>query len=77
MLRRSQAELEFVPPMLLQRVDRLPSGPWEYEVKFDGFRMQAAKCSGRVRRLPRNDADHTRRFPQVASAAEKLKRVDL
>ncbi len=48
--------------MLLQRVDRLPSGPWHYEVKWDGFRMQVIKCSGQVRLLSRNGSDYTRRF---------------
>ncbi len=34
--------------MLLQRVDRLLSGPWQYEVKWDGFRMQVFRHSGRI-----------------------------
>ncbi len=34
--------LQFVPPMLLGRVPQLPEGPeWQYEVKWDGYQMQA------------------------------------
>jgi hypothetical protein len=46
-MRKPQIKPEFVPPMLLQLVDRLPTGTWGYEVKWDSFRMQAIKCSGR------------------------------
>jgi len=42
-MRKAHIKPEFVPPMLLQRVDRLPAGAWQYEVKWDGFRMQAIK----------------------------------
>ena len=39
--------LQFVPPMLLRRVPQLPEGPeWQYEVKWDGYRMQAIDRGG-------------------------------
>ncbi len=35
---------QFVPPMLLRRVQQLPESPeWQYEVKWDGYRMLALK----------------------------------
>jgi len=60
--------------MLLRRVQELPAGPgWLYEVKWDGYRMQAIKEGGNVRLLSRNGADFTRRFQQVANAVAGLK----
>ena len=64
--------LEFVEPMLLRRVRELPRGPeWVYQLKFNGFRMQASKCGGSVRLLSRNAADMSRPFKAIAVA--KLK----
>ncbi len=66
--------LQFVPPMLLRRVPQLPEGPdWQYEVKWDGYRMQAIKCDHSVRLISRNVADYARRFPEVAEAVGRLK----
>ena len=60
--------------MLLHRVSKLPEGPgWCYEVKFDGYRMQALKHGTTVRLLSRNGADYTRRFGDVAEAISRLK----
>ncbi len=45
----------FVPPMLLRRVTALPEGPnWTYEVKWDGYRMQAIRLA--VWSMPRKSA---------------------
>lgn len=60
--------------MLLRRVPQLPEGPeWQYEVKWDGYRMQAIKQSQTVQLVTRSGADFTRRFPQVAEAVARLK----
>ncbi len=65
---------QFVPPMLLRRVRQLPEGPeWQYEVKWDGYRMQALKNDRAVRLISRNGADYTRRFPQVSEAVADLR----
>ncbi len=65
---------EFVLPMLAKRVPALPEGPqWSYELKFDGYRMEALKDGSAVRLLSRNGADYTARFRQVAEAVAKLK----
>jgi len=43
------ASPSFVPPMLATRVQKLPTEPgWEYEVKWDGYRIVAVKSGGRV-----------------------------
>lgn len=60
--------------MLLRRVSRLPEGPeWQYEVKWDGYRMQAMKQGATVRLISRNGADYSRRFPEVAQAVARLR----
>ena len=60
--------------MLLQRVQQLPEGhAWQYEVKFDGYRMQTLKDGATLRLLSRNGADYTDRFPEVADAVGRLK----
>jgi len=41
---------------------------WVYEEKVDGWRMLVYKQRGRTRLISRNAVDHTRRFPDVASA---------
>jgi hypothetical protein len=60
--------------MLLRKVTELPMGAhWRYEVKWDGYRMQALKHDGKMRLLSRNGADYTRRFAQVAEAISRVK----
>jgi bifunctional non-homologous end joining protein LigD len=47
--------------MLLRRVQELPGGTgWCYEVKLDGYRMQALKDGGNVHLLSRGGADYSR-----------------
>ncbi|HEY5909214.1 MAG TPA: hypothetical protein VJA21_01275 [Verrucomicrobiae bacterium] len=71
---QNHSRIGFVPPMLLRRVRQLPEGPqWHYEVKWDGYRMQAMKQGGAVRLISRNGADYTRRFPEVAQAVARLR----
>ena len=51
---------------------QLPEGrQWQYEVKFDGYRMEALKSGQSVRLLSRNGADYTVRFRAVAEAVAK------
>lgn len=45
---------------------------WVYEEKVDGWRMVAFKDGAHVRLLSRNGVDHTRRFPDLATAISKL-----
>lgn len=59
--------LQFIPPMLLRLVGNLPEGlGWCYELKFDGYRMQALKDGTTVRLLSRNGAEYTSRFSEVS-----------
>src|SRR5215510_6121147 len=59
----------FVPPMLARLVRELPQGPaWSFEVKFDGYRIEAIKEGERVRLFSRRGNDFTKRFAAVAKA---------
>jgi len=47
----------------------MPSGPnWTYEIKYDGYRVLAAKSRGEVRLCSRNATDFTNTFPPVVEA---------
>ena len=45
---------------------------WVYEEKVDGWRIVASQAGARVRLISRNGRDHTRRFPDLATAVAKL-----
>jgi bifunctional non-homologous end joining protein LigD len=50
---------------------RLPTGPdWAYEVKWDGVRVLADVCEGRLRLLTRNGRDATIAYPELGVLAE-------
>jgi bifunctional non-homologous end joining protein LigD len=72
--RRSiKAQARFVEPMQCRSVDRLPEGPeWEYELKFDGYRVLAFKTGRRVWLMSRNERDFAPLFPALVRALEKL-----
>jgi len=63
----------FVPPMLATRVGKLPTGPdWQYEVKWDGYRILAIKRGSRVELFSRRGASYTDKFKSVAKAVAAL-----
>lgn len=49
-----------------------PGGDWVHELKYDGYRILARLENGRARLLTRNGHDWTKRFPEIAAAAEAL-----
>jgi bifunctional non-homologous end joining protein LigD len=64
----------FVPPMLAKLVKVLPEGPqWEYELKLDGYRLEAVKEGDRVRLYSRNGNDFTKRFARIAASVSQIK----
>lgn len=68
------SEPEFVPPMLATLVKNLPEGPeWEYELKLDGYRLQAIRHADKVRLYSRRGSDFTKKFTRIATAASKIK----
>jgi hypothetical protein len=60
--------------MRAKLVRTLPEGPdWEYELKLDGYRLQAIKDGDKVRLYSRRGNDFTRKFAKIASAVSKIK----
>ena len=54
--------------MLTNLVRTLPEGPdWEYELKLDGYRLQAIKDGEKVRLFSRRGNDFTRKFAKIAT----------
>jgi ATP-dependent DNA ligase len=63
----------FIPPMLATLVRTLPEGPqWEYELKLDGYRLQAIKDGDKVRLLSLRGNDFTRKFAKIATNVSKI-----
>lgn len=63
-------------PQLATLVDRAPEGNWQYEIKFDGYRMLARIRKGDVRLFTRNGHDWTDRLPRQVKALQALKLKD-
>src|SRR5215471_11809258 len=64
----------FVPPMLAKLVRTLPEGrEWEYELKLDGYRLEAVKDAEKVRLYSRNGNDFTKRFAKIAVCVSQIK----
>src|SRR5580765_6746745 len=68
------SEPSFVPPMLAKLVKALPEGPkWEYEIKLDGYRLEAVKDGDKVRLYSRRGNDFTKKFARIAADVSKIK----
>ena len=64
-----QTPLPFIEPMECLLVSKLPEGPeWTYEVKLDGYRVQAFCDGSQSRLLSKNGKDLGSRFPAVLRA---------
>lgn len=59
----------FRPPQLATLADKVPAGSgWLFEMKYDGYRCQAAIAGNKVRLYSRGGFDWTRQFGYVAPA---------
>ena len=68
------ARIQFVEPMLLKTVEKLPAGAeWIYETKLDGYRCLAGKTKNRVTLWSRRQTLFTKKFPGIARALGRLK----
>ncbi len=68
---------EFVAPALCTPVELPPDGgKWLHEVKYDGYRLQAAVSGGAVRLYTRTGLDWTARFARIADALAALNLED-
>lgn len=62
---------DFVPPMLATMADAAFDDPdWLFEVKWDGYRVEAVLRDGRVRLWTRNRVDAATYFPDLAGPAD-------
>ncbi|MBA3778079.1 MAG: DNA ligase D [Chloroflexi bacterium] len=60
---------DFIPPMKATLADSPFSDPdWLFELKWDGYRVEAVVRDGRVRLWTRNQQDAARYFPDLAEA---------
>ncbi len=61
-------------PQLATLVDRVPadSREWQYEIKFDGYRMLTRIDGASIRCVTRNGNDWTAKLPQLAQAIAQL-----
>jgi ATP-dependent DNA ligase len=63
----------FIKPMECLPVEKIPEGDnWTYELKLDGYRLQAVKAGGKVIFYSRRGIDLTKRFEHVAKALASL-----
>ncbi|MBW3612861.1 MAG: non-homologous end-joining DNA ligase, partial [Chloroflexi bacterium] len=68
---RSEPMPDFVEPMRATLADRPFSDPdWVFEVKWDGYRVEAVVADGAVRLWTRNRQDAARYFPELAGDAD-------
>lgn len=61
---------DFLPPQLATRVDQVPSNAadWQYEIKFDGYRMLTRVEAGEVKLFTRNGNNWTSKLRHLANA---------
>jgi ATP-dependent DNA ligase len=60
------------PPMEAELVDELPSGDWQYEPKWDGFRGILENIGGGLRLWSRNGRPLLRYFPELEETGALL-----
>ena len=61
---------DFIPPMKATLADAAFDDPdWLFEVKWDGYRVEAVVRDGRARIWTRNQLDASRYFPELAGEA--------
>ena len=71
--RSPRAPLAFIDPCLPTVSDAVPCSPsWVYEIKHDGYRLQAHLREKRVRLFTRTGIDWTDRFPRIVDAVAGL-----
>ncbi|WP_085613006.1 MULTISPECIES: DNA ligase D [unclassified Pseudomonas] len=59
-------------PQLATLVESAPEGDWQYEIKFDGYRIMARIDQDQVQLFTRNGHDWTHKLPKQAQALAAL-----
>jgi DNA ligase D-like protein (predicted ligase) len=71
--KRGSRKVAFVESMQCLPVSKLPQGPeWSYEIKLDGFRLEAVKENGETTLYSRRRNILNRKFHYIATALQKL-----
>jgi ATP-dependent DNA ligase len=71
--RATTKKLHFIESMECLPVAKLPEGPeWSYEIKLDGYRLEAIKEAKETRLYSRRGNLLTGKFPYLAAALSKL-----
>jgi ATP-dependent DNA ligase len=72
-LRNARPVARFIEPMECLPVPKVPEGSqWTYEIKLDGYRLEAVKSKGRVTLYSRRGIDLTNPFKYIGEALESL-----
>ena len=67
------AKQQFVAPQLATLVADVPTADgWTFEIKYDGYRLQALLHDREVRLLTRRGNDWTARFPHIATRLARI-----
>jgi len=70
---QAPAKIGFIESMECLPVATLPEGKnWSYEIKLDGFRLEAVKKKGETTLFSRRGNILNRKFPYIAAALEAL-----
>lgn len=73
-MQKMPATLFFVEPMECKPVEMLPEGePWQYEIKFDGYRAIAVRQHGEVSLFSRRGNSFNAEYPQTVAALKGLR----
>jgi ATP-dependent DNA ligase len=65
-LAKSERIARFIEPMECLPVEKIPEGDlWTYELKLDGYRIEAVKTGGKVTLYSRRGNDLSQRFRYV------------
>lgn len=68
------SSVEHLPFELATLVDTVPlDGEWIYEVKYDGYRIQAHVNGKKISLVSRNGKDYTPKFPEIVESLTALK----
>jgi DNA ligase D-like protein (predicted ligase) len=69
----ASSKVAFIEAMECLPVSKLPQGPeWSYEIKLDGFRLEAVKKKGQTTLYSRRGNILNRKFHYIATALKKL-----
>jgi ATP-dependent DNA ligase len=71
-IRRSSIPVSLAP-MEARLVEELPSGDWQYEPKWDGFRCVAIRCDDRIELQAKSGKSLTRYFPEIVERLARLR----